>query len=413
MAEENNIDALTFIEDNDVKFIRMQFTSLFGQNKNIAISNTQFQHILFTGVAFDGSAIEGYFETEDETYRLYPDLSTMQILPWRPQRGKVARLICDIKKNKDEYAQSDCRHILRKQIIKAEKAGYHFDFGTECEFFLFKIDENGQPITVPSDEAGYLDLAPVDKGENTRREIILTLENMGFEIESSHHESAKGQHEIDFSNAETLEAADNLMTFKHVVKTIAGRNGYHASFMPKPLNGESGSGMHINVGFSDNLPGDHSMTQAEAESFAKGVMTHIDAITALANPLINSYKRLCENRQSKGQFISGYRLIQHQNGYSIQFRTPDPSCNPYLVYATILAAGLEGLEGLVEGDIKVDQKLPASLKEALDAMEKDTMIETVLGEKIKRIYLEKKRQEVNDFMTCVHAWETEHYFKYI
>ena len=243
----NKIGALRFVEENDVKFIRLQFCDILGNLKNISISATQLSKAFDEGIAFDASSILGFNSIEDSELFLYPDPTTLCILPWRPQHGKVARLFCNIKRSDGSQFEGDCRYILKSVFEKAKAQGLIFQVGPECEFFLFQQDAEGHPILKPADKAAYFDVAPVDQGENTRREICLTLEQMGFEVESSHHESASGQHEIDFKYDDVLKSADNILSFKAVVKTISVRNGFHASFMPKPLADTSGSGMHINM----------------------------------------------------------------------------------------------------------------------------------------------------------------------
>lgn len=435
---KKTIETMQFIEENDVKFIRLQFCDLDGQNRNIAILADQMERALASGIPFDASSIVGFSESINSDLVLFPDISTIQILPWRPQQGKVARIICDIRYPNGEIYQGDSRNILKETMKQAKALGYLFNIGTECEFYLFKQDEEGEPTTNPSDQAGYFDLAPFDRGENTRREICLTLEDMGFEIESSRHESGKGQHGIDFKFDNALISADNMMTFKTVVKTVAQRNGLHASFLPKPLMDEPGSGMHINASLMINgeniFKSNNGILSQEAQYFIAGVLAHIKGITAVGNPLINSYKRLMGGQEAPQHigwsFTNRAPLIRIPSSvadYSrMELRSPDPTCNPYLTFALILAAGMEGLlkklplmDELILGaneitkdskTAKIIEELPITLCEAIAAMENDALIESVLGEELTKKYVELKKQEWLDYIKTVHPWEIDRYF---
>ncbi|KNZ43130.1 glutamine synthetase family protein [Acetobacterium bakii] len=418
------IEAMEFIEENDVKFIRLQFCDLDGQNRNIAILANQMERALACGIPFDSSSVAGFSESKNADLVLFPDMSTIQILPWRPQQGKVARILCDIRYPDGSIFRGDSRNILRETMKQAEALGYLFNTGTECEFYLFKQDEDGEPTTTPSDQAGYFDLAPFDRGENTRREICLTLEDMGFEIESSRHEAGKGQHGIDFKYDNALLSADNMMTFKTVVKTVAQRNGLHASFLPKPLMDEPGSGMHVNASLIidgknifETIDGELS---EQARYFIAGVLAHIKGITAIANPLINSYKRFMGSHEAPktiGWGISNHasliRIPVAVGQYSrMELRSPDPTCNPYLTFAVILAAGLEGLAKkmpLMEEVNLEAESLPVTLAEAICAMEADALIASVLGNDLKQKYIELKKQEWMDYIKTVHPWEIDRY----
>ena len=291
-------DVLRLVQEEDVEFIRLQFTDIFGTMKNVAITSSQLEKALDNNCMFDGSSIEGFVRIEESDMYLYPDLDTLNVFPWRPQQGKVARLICDVYRPNREPFEGDPRYILKKVVKQAAELGYQFDVGPECEFFLYHTDDNGQPTTITHERAGYFDLGPMDLGENARRDMVLTLEDMGFEIEASHHEMAPAQHEIDFRYDEALTTADNIMTFKLAVKTIAKRHGLHASFMPKPKYGVNGSGMHVNMSLSkngrnifDDPDGENGLSR-EAYWFIGGIMNHMRAMTAITNPLVNSYKRL-------------------------------------------------------------------------------------------------------------------------
>lgn len=434
---KNIIEAMKFIEANDVKFIRLQFCDLFGQNRNIAITAMQMERALASGIPFDASLVVGFSESRYTDLVLYPDISTIQLLPWRPQQGKVARILCDIKYPNGDIFEADSRYILKETINRAKALGYQFNTSAECEFYLFKQDENGDPTTIPTDQAGYFDLAPYDRGENTRREICLTLEDMGFEIESSRHEAGRGQHEIDFKYDDALSAADKIMTFKTVVKTVAQRNGVHASFLPKPLMEEPGSGMHIHVSLlkdgQDIFENKDGILGEEARQFMAGVLAHVKGMTAIANPLVNSYKRLTGGKEAPRHIGWGFgnrspliRIpMESDEYYRFELRGPDPTCNPYLTFAIILAAGLEGIEKKLElmDELKLDedeitrdpmavkniQELPITLMDALTEMDADPLIKTVLGESLAEKYIELKTAEWMDYIKTVHPWEIDRY----
>ena len=298
MSKYTKEDIIRLVKDGDVEFIRMQFTDIFGQLKNVAITASQIEKAVNNEIMIDGSSIEGFVRINESDQYLRPDLDTFAILPWRPQHGKVARLICDVYNPDGTPFTGDPRGTLKRILKKAADMGYSFNVGPEMEFFLFQTDEQGRPTTTTSDEAGYFDLGPLDHGESTRREICMALEQMGFEIEASHHEVAAGQHEIDFKYADALTAADNIMTFKLAVKTLAQKNGLHATFMPKPVFGINGSGMHTNMSlFKDGKnvfadPSDSRGLSKEAYSFIAGILAHVRGMAAITNPLVNSYKRL-------------------------------------------------------------------------------------------------------------------------
>ncbi len=388
---------------------------------------------------FDGSSIEGFVRIEESDMYLKPDLDTFVVFPWRPQHGKVARFICDVCTPSGEPFEGDPRYILKKTMAQAKQMGYDFNVGNECEFFLFHMDENGKPTTVTNDEAGYFDLGPIDNGEDARRDICLTLEEMGYEIEASHHEVAAGQHEIDFKYDNALITADNVMTFKLVVKTIAKKYGLHATFMPKPIFGINGSGMHTNMSlFKDGKnafydENDSLKLSKEAYSFIAGVLEHVAGITAITNPLVNSYKRLvpgyeapCYIAWSASNRSDIIRIPASRGaGTRVELRSPDPSTNPYLCLAVCLAAGLDGInrnlnapESVDENVFKMTQKqrnelgvksLPANLKEALDIMEKDGLVRKVLGEHAYSKFAGSKLKEWDGFRMSVSQWELDKY----
>lgn len=439
MGKYTKEDVIKLVEDEDVEFIRLQFTDMFGTLKNVAITSSQLEKALDNKCMFDGSSIEGFVRIEESDMYLYPDLDTFAIFPWRPQQGKVARLICDVYRPDGTPFEGDPRYILKKEIAKAKELGYEFNVGPECEFFLYHTDDNSQPTTITHEKAGYFDLSPVDYGENARRDMVLMLEDMGFEIEASHHEVAPAQHEIDFKYGEALNTADNIMTFKLTVKTIAKRHGLHATFMPKPKAGINGSGMHTNMSlfkegknaFGD--AGDKNGLSKEAYYFIGGIMKHINAITAIANPLVNSYKRLIPGYEAPVYIAWSAKnrspLVRipasRGEGTRIELRSPDPSCNPYLTLALCLAAGMEGIKNKIEPPQSVDKnifdmtqeekvkenirELPENLIEAIRALEEDEFIKGVLGAHISQKYVESKKVEWKEYISQVSEWETDTY----
>ena len=439
MSKYTKEDIIRLVEEGDVEFIRMQFTDIFGQLKNVAITASQIRKAVNNEIMIDGSSIEGFVRINESDMYLYPDLDTYAVLPWRPQQGIVARLICDVYKPDGTPFVGDPRGTLEKVLAKAASMGYSFNVGPECEFFLFETDEKGLPTTITNDSAGYFDLGPLDHGESTRREICLMLEKMGYEIEASHHEVAEGQHEIDFKYGDALHTADNIMTFKLAVKTIAQKNGLHATFMPKPIFGINGSGMHTNMSlFKDGKnifadpEGEHGLSK-EAYSFIAGLLEHIRSMTAITNPRVNSYKRLVPGYEApcyiswSASNRSALIRIPAARGQStrVELRCPDPSCNPYLELAVLLAAGLDGIEkGLVPPAEILDnifamsekerkehgiESLPSSLKEAVDLMNQDELVKETLGTHIMTQYSAGKYAEWDSFRTSVTDWEIERY----
>ena len=439
MSKYSKQDIIRIVEEEDVEFIRLQFTDIFGALKNVAITSSQLEKALDNRVMFDGSSIEGFVRIEESDMYLYPDLDTFTIFPWRPQQGKVARIICDVYNADGTPFAGASRMVLKKQIDEAAKMGYSFNVGPDCEFFLFHQDDNGQPTTITHEKAGYFDLGPVDLGENARRDMVLTLEDMGFEIEASHHEVAPAQHEIDFKYDEALTTADNIMTFKLAVRTIAKRHGLFASFMPKPKQGVSGSGMHINMSLSkdgknifDDPSGELGLSK-EAYYFIGGIMKHIKGMTAITNPLVNSYKRLVPGYEAPiyiaWSATNRSPLIRipstRGEGTRVELRSPDPSANPYLALAVCLAAGLDGIRNQtmppkgVQGNVfeltpedkerlAIDS-IPADLHEAVEEFKKDELIQSVLGEHISRKFVEAKEAEWTQYRAQVTPWEIEEY----
>ncbi len=439
MSHYSKEDIIRLVEEQDVEFIRMQFTDIFGQLKNVAITKSQIQKAVNNQIMIDGSSIEGFVRIHESDQYLYPDLDSFTILPWRPQYGKVARLICDVYNPDGTPFVGDPRGVLKKMLKKAADMGYSFNVGPECEFFLFETDDEGRPTTKTGDEAGYFDLGPLDHGEGTRREICLNLEAMGFEIEASHHEVARGQHEIDFKYDEALRAADKIMTFKLAVKTVAQKNGLHATFMPKPIFGINGSGMHTNMSlFKDGKnvfydPDDPRGLSKECYSFIAGLLAHVRGMAAVTNPLVNSYKRLVPGYEAPCYLAwsasnrSALIRIPAARGQStrVELRCPDPSCNPYLELACCLAAGLDGIEkGMVppaeitENIFAMDRKtrhahgihsLPGNLEQAIECLEADELICQTLGEHVLDQYVQGKKKEWDAYRTYVSDWEIQKY----
>lgn len=429
------------IEDNDVEFIRLQFTDMLGHMKNVAVTKSQLENAMNNKVTFDGSSIEGFSRVEESDMYLRPDIDTFTLVPWRPKQSAVARMICSIHNPDGEPFEGDPRYCLQKSLDKAESMGYTFNVGAECEFFIFHNDEFGRPTTVTHDNSGYFDLEPLDIGGEVRRQIVLALEEMGFEIEASHHEVAHGQHEVDFKYSEAMRAADNIMAFKFAVKSIAKKNNLFASFLPKPKAGASGSGMHLNMSLFKNGqnifydpkdPLGNGLSR-EAYCFIAGLMKHAKALCAICNPIINSYKRLvsgyeapiditwsCKNRSPLIRIPAA-----RGTGTRIEFRSPDPAANPYLAIACCLEAGLDGIKNNLSPAEQVNdnifemseqekaqrhiESLPASLEEALEELKKDELIKGVLGEHIFGKYVYLKEQECAEYRSQVSQWEIDKY----
>ncbi len=440
MVLYNKEDIIRVVREEGIEFIRLQFTDIFGMLKNVAITASQIEKAVNNQCMFDGSSIEGFVRIDESDQYLYPDLKSFRIFPWRPSQGKVARLICDVYNTDGTPFVGDPRYVLKRVIEKASAMGFdRFNVGPEAEFFLFQTDDEGKPTTKTNDEAGYFDLGPLDHGESTRREICMALEQMDFEIEASHHEVAEGQHEIDFKYAEALHAADNIMTFKLAVKTLAQKNGLHATFMPKPIFGVAGSGMHTNMSlFKDGKnafydPDDPRGLSKTAYSFIAGLLLHVRGMAAVTNPLVNSYKRLvpgyeapCYLAWSASNRSALIRIpASRGQGTRVELRSPDPACNPYLAFAVCLAAGLDGIEKgltppaeITENIYAMDaaargahgiESLPGSLEEALRALEDDPLILDALGAHVAENYLAGKWREWEEYKTRVSSWEREKY----
>jgi glutamine synthetase len=432
-------DVIAQVREKDVEFIRLQFTDMFGHLKNMAITSSQLEKALDNQFMFDGCSIDGFAKNEEPDMYLHPDFNTFSIFPWRPQQGKVARLICDVYGTDGNPYEGDPRYILKKVIGHAAEMGYSLQVGPECEFFLFHTDEDGLPTTITHEKAGYLDLGPLDLGENARRDMVLTLEEMGFVVQASHHEQAPAQHEIDFKYDEALITADNIMTFKMAVKTIAKRHGLHATFMPKPKFGENGSGMHINMAlFSDGKNifedvNDPLGLSQEAYYFIGGIMKHIKGITAITNPIVNSYKRLLPGYEapvyvawSTGSRSPLLRIpADRGEDTRVELRSPDSSANPYLALAVCLEAGLDGIRNKIMPPKNMEKNLtklsaqecreqgiellPRTLLEAIEEMEKDGLVRQVLGDTLYDNYVSAKMAEWDTFKCQVTQWELDQY----
>lgn len=412
-------EILNRINDEGVEFIRLQFTDMFGHLKNVAVTSGQLRKVLVdkyridAGVLFDGAP--GY---EGELI-LEPDYDTFTILPWRPQQEKVGKFMCDVCYPDGTLFDMSSRSILKKVIKKAEDQGYTFMIRPECEFFLYHLTEDALPTTLSHEKAGLMDVGPVDLGENARREMVLLLEEMGFEIESSHHEEAPAQHEIDFKESDTLHAADSIMTFRFAVRSIANRFGLYATFMPKPRSDAAGSGMHLNFTIyknDKNIMDLNKGVSGETAGFVNGILKHSSALSAYTNPTVNSYKRvLLALDEAERKRFTYLRVREGLFEPAIELRFPDSSANPYLALALCISAGLKGIEeGLNTsrpdrigvGDVP---KFPLDLREAVSHAQGDPFINEVLGEKFASIYSDYKLFEWAAFMKEVSEWEIDHY----
>ena len=445
MSKYTKKDIMRLVADENVEFIRMQFTDIFGQLKNVAITASQLEKALNNQIMIDGSSIEGFTRIHESDQYLYPDPDSFTILPWATGTGRTARLICDVYNPDGSPFVGDPRGVLKRALKKAADMGYTFHVGPECEFFLFHTDDDGRPTTNTHEMAGYFDVAPIDLAENVRRDIVLNLEDMGFQVEASHHEIAPAQHEIDFEYTDVLQAADNIMTFKMAAKTIAKRHGLHATFMPKPKEGVNGSGMHINMSLTDGMgrnlfedENDPAGLSTLAYQFMAGILYHMKEMVLLTNPLVNSYKRLVPGYDapiyiawSPTSNRSSLIRIPSARGDStrIELRCPDSAMNPYLALAACLQAGLDGIERKLEippsvkGNLfearpsdleeKGVERLPETLGDAIEEFAKDGFIRQVLGEHIFTKYLEAKDKEWREFRAKVTDWEVKEYlYKY-
>lgn len=415
-------EVLEFVKYNDVKFIRLSFCDLFGKQKNISIMPDELPRAFEHGIPFDAHAVSGFTDITKSDLLLIPDPTTLSVLPWRPQQGRVVRFYCGIKNPDGSVFWGDTREILKSVVNQTRQNGYSCMIGAECEFYLFKTDENGDPTTEPFDNGGYLDVYPLDKGENVRREICLCLEEMGIRPETSHHERGPGQNEIDFKFSDAVNSADNLITFKQVVKSIAARNGLFASFAPKPFPDKSGSGLHINLSLMQNGYNVFKLGEKEhskvAESFIAGVLQKITEITAFLNPIPNSYKRLgfCEAPRyvswSHGNRSQLVRIpAANDERMRMELRSPDPATNPYLAFALVIGAGFYGIQNnlTLPESINVDlyaaddtitgalPRMPENLGEALELVKKSDFIKTILNEQAVESFISLKTIELQAF----------------
>ena len=408
-------DVLNYVRENDVKFIRLAFCDIFGVQKNIAIQSSELPRAFESGISFDASAIRGFMNVEKSDLLLFPEPATLAILPWRPDHRRVARLFCTIRRPDGTPFEGDARSLLRRTADQAARRGYLCKFGPECEFYLFRQDEEGEPTLQPLDHAGYFDIAPLDRGENLRRDVCLALEEMGFTPETSHHEQGPGQNEIDFRYSNAVRAADNLITFKAAVKAIAAQHGLYASFLPKPLPDAPGSGMHINMSLYDRQDqnlflGDADGFLPQAQQFIAGILRRTAELSVFLNPTANSYERLGSfeaprfltwSHQNRSQLI---RIPAAEGDFSrMELRSPDPACNPYLAFALLIEAGMEGIEEALVLPASTDRNLyedgeglaalPDSLAQAVVLAKESDFVRRVLPEELLEKYLALKAEE--------------------
>ncbi|MEY2383122.1 type I glutamate--ammonia ligase [Lactiplantibacillus pentosus] len=437
-------DIRRIVKEENVNFLRLMFTDLFGTIKNVEVPVSQLDKLLDNKLMFDGSSIDGFVRIEESDMYLYPDLSTWLIMPWNTEHGKIARIICEVYTADRKPFEGDPRNNLIRVLNDMREAGYtSFNCGTEPEFFLFKMNEKGEPTTELNDKGSYFDLSPMDLGENCRRDIALELERLGFNVEASHHEVAPGQHEIDFKYADALSAADHIQTFKLVVKTIARKYNLWATFMPKPLNGVNGSGMHVNMSLFHNQgnafydASDKSGLELSSDvyHFLGGLMKHARSYTAVTNPTVNSYKRLVPGYEApvyvawSASNRSPMIRIPSARGLStrLELRSVDASTNPYLAFAAVLEAGLDGIKNGIEPPKSVDRNiyvmdederaaagiadLPSTLHNALKEFQTDPTMKKALGPHIYQSFLEAKRLEWASYRQQVSEWERDQYME--
>ncbi|KZU43664.1 type I glutamate--ammonia ligase [Lactiplantibacillus plantarum] len=437
-------DIRRIVKEENVNFLRLMFTDLFGTIKNVEVPVSQLDKLLDNKLMFDGSSIDGFVRIEESDMYLYPDLSTWLIMPWNTEHGKIARIICEVYTSDRKPFEGDPRNNLIRVLNDMREAGYtSFNCGTEPEFFLFKMNEKGEPTTELNDKGSYFDLSPMDLGENCRRDIALELERLGFNVEASHHEVAPGQHEIDFKYADALSAADHIQTFKLVVKTIARKYNLWATFMPKPLNGVNGSGMHVNMSlfhdqgnaFYDANDKNGLELSSDAYHFLGGLMKHARSYTAVTNPTVNSYKRLVPGYEApvyvawSASNRSPMIRIPSARGLStrLELRSVDASTNPYLAFAAVLEAGLDGIKNGIEPPKSVDRNiyvmdederaaagiadLPSTLHNALKEFQTDSTMKKALGPHIYQSFLEAKRLEWASYRQQVSEWERDQYME--
>ena len=428
-------EIFAIVEEEDVEFIRLQFTDIFGTLKNIAITASQLEDAMENRILFDGSSVKGFAPIEDSDLYLHPDLSTFCIFPWRPQQGKVARFICNIHRTDGSVFEADPRAVLLDAYDKARKLGLNIFIEAECEFFLLNNDDKGEVSLNVKEKASYFDIGPLDMSENIRRDIVLTLEEMGIKIKSSHHEIAKAQHEIDFTDQDALKCADAIQTFRMAVKTLAKRHGLSASFMPKLFENENGSGMHFKISAFDdngkNIFEDNAKLSDRAKSTIAGILHHARELSLINNPLVNSYKRLKPNFDapvyvswSSNSNRSALLRIptERNNQIKLELRSPDSATNPYLCIAMLIYSILDGLESSMELEDAINEnmysvknynikKLPDTLSEAIDEFESSNFVKEKLGTQIFNEYIEAKKIEWNEFNNAITDWEIKKYLE--
>ena len=438
-SDSKKKELLALLKEQNVRFLRLQFTDILGVIKNVEIPDVQFEKALNNEILFDGSSIDGFSRIEESDMLLYPDTATLRVFPWLAKGGKVARIICDVY-NPDNTPFEGCpRTALKKVVAEAKALGYTMAVGPEAEFFLFQRNEKGEVVTDTHDKGGYFDLTPIDRGEDARRDIVNALEAMGFEVEAAHHEVAPGQHEIDFKYADPITTADNVSTFRFIVRKMALDHGLHATFMPKPVFGINGSGMHChqslfkngtNVFYDEKAP--YQLSKI-ALHYMGGLLAHAKGFTAITNPLVNSYKRLVPGYEAPTHIAWSLRnrspliRVPAKRGVSTrcELRMPDPSCNPYLAFAVMLKSGLDGIKRKLDPGQPVNQNvyqmsqrerarlkidsLPGDLNEALKALSKDELIQSALGPHIYERFTESKKEVWHEYSAVVHAWELDNY----
>ena len=431
------------VKDENIRFLRVMFTDMLGTIKSVDLPVSQLDKLMDNKIMFDGSSIDGFVRIEESDMYLYPDMSTWLVFPWGAEHGTVARVICSVQTVDGEPFAGDPRNNLKRVLKDMQKMGFKdFNIGPEPEFFLFKTDEQGNPTQTVNDQENYFDMEPADRGEDCRRDIVLALEKMGFDVEAAHHEVAPGQHEVDFKYSDALEAADNIQTFKLIVKTIAKKYGLHATFMPKPLSGINGSGMHLNMSLftqnGDNAffdPEDERQLSQTAYHFLGGLMKHARAYTAVCNPIVNSYKRLVPGFEapvyvawSTSNRSPLIRIPSDRGmGTRVELRSADPSANPYLAIAAVLEAGLDGLRNELPAIHEVDENiyqmtskervekdvrnLPDTLHNALKSLAKDEVVKGSMGDHIYHSFMEAKTREYDAYRQHVSDWERQRYME--
>ena len=417
-------EIISMVEDEDVEFIRLQFVDIYGMLKNMAVTAGQLKRILNNELTFDCGAIEGFESKNLSKLVLAPDMDTFSIFPWRPQNDRVGRFICDVSNIDGTPYENDSRYVLKRVLKNAAKQGYFFNVGPECEFFLFDMDENGAPTRKSNEKGSFFDVGPVDQGENARRDMVLSLSDMGFEIEASYHSDEAAQHQIDFKYDSPIHTADNIMTFKLAVHTVARRHGLHATFMPKPRTDLNGSGMHTHItvykdGNNIFTNSNDGKCSPEGYSFMAGLLRHLPGMMLITNPIVNSYKRLYKLFDtmiaydcSEGERYSMLQMTDiGRMGAGIVLRCPDAACNPYLMLAVVLSAGIDGIKNNMQLDSSDTylKSLPKTLEEAVKAFSEDSFIQGVLGKCMSEKIIARKKREWSEYCRQVSSWEVDQY----